>query len=397
MSVVVNNYTSQWLYIRGADHYVEPYHGGVILPMDGAQVGEVIVQAPPGFLQQPLNPGEVASISWYADPQPYNPGYALETATPHQVIVFSKAFAGGAVLGSQNFAIPIGTIALCAFTDVNSIGNFIVLGNQSGNSIIPFDNVQGSLTLVGNANGGSPIYGLVSSTKDITCSVGGTVAAGSATTLTIVAIVKDPVVNASILTLNGQVVAPASANVTSVPVSNSADPTYFFRAEALSTGALGAAGDKVMLSITDAGAAQTRHVRLQRLFVSFDSVSAATILTLRLIFYNGTTQPSGGTAIVPSLQDAGGSAQALVMSLPTTAGAAESGIPVAYGRQLYGIVAGSVSELYRAPYQLVGSGQLPRERPPGLPTGSGNGWNLHITTSIAATIVMNVWGTFTET
>jgi hypothetical protein len=66
-SVIVDNYTNQWLWFPSARRWVPPYLFGVILPLlQATGVAEYLIQAPPTFTQAALHATQYITTEWTA-------------------------------------------------------------------------------------------------------------------------------------------------------------------------------------------------------------------------------------------------------------------------------------------------------------------------------------------
>jgi hypothetical protein len=182
--------------------------------------------------------------------------------------------------------------------------------------------------------------------------------------------------------------------VSDVSIEN-AQPTYWACFKGVSSGALGIGGTIQLLAGYHGSDATTR-LHIQRFLFSPETVSAATVLTLEVVRFGNTTLPSGGTAGTPIPMDADDVAAASIwQAAPSTPGATEVAMPIHSMRLNYGIIAGSVSDLYRYPIVLdfrnVDDPKQPIIRP-----RVQEGYALKLTTSAAATIVATCAVEFTE-
>lgn len=73
-SVLIDNYSNQWLYEANSGYFIPPYIAHLILPLNGPQVSNIKAQSPLNFNQNVPNPGEQIVIIYFQDNLGYNPG-----------------------------------------------------------------------------------------------------------------------------------------------------------------------------------------------------------------------------------------------------------------------------------------------------------------------------------
>lgn len=78
-SVLIDNYTSQWIYERNFAHFIQPYWAHTILPLDGPQSADVVVAAPPNFGQAAVNNTENYRVTYLEDALAYNAGQSVSS------------------------------------------------------------------------------------------------------------------------------------------------------------------------------------------------------------------------------------------------------------------------------------------------------------------------------
>lgn len=87
----MDNYTNQWLLVRGLDHFIEPYTVGAILPLNGPQIAEALFQAPFNFPQvAPIN-GQSARFIFFENTQYFNPGKSVAGLVQGQIGINATA------------------------------------------------------------------------------------------------------------------------------------------------------------------------------------------------------------------------------------------------------------------------------------------------------------------
>lgn len=63
-SVIVDNFTNQWLYVPAAQRYIPPWQYGVSLNLNGTTEGTILFQVPPGQIQNTAVTGQIVRSYW---------------------------------------------------------------------------------------------------------------------------------------------------------------------------------------------------------------------------------------------------------------------------------------------------------------------------------------------
>lgn len=142
-TVIVDNWTNQYLRSPQAGMFVSPYHRAAVLPFDSASgVGEIQWLAPFGFQQRPIVSGEMATTTFTTDDLPYSPGVSArpENVAPSQRLL---ALMSAQPNSNQQSDILLDSGVIALFCD--TLGS----GNQAGFTITDLDNNR-SITPVQN-------------------------------------------------------------------------------------------------------------------------------------------------------------------------------------------------------------------------------------------------------
>lgn len=107
-SVLVDNFTNQWLYFPSANRHVAPYTFGAVLPLIRAsQVASYVLTAPPTFTQAATVTGQKISTTWFGVMLGYDPGvsaspFANKGAKTTLAVVSVTNSAGGTLVLAAN-------------------------------------------------------------------------------------------------------------------------------------------------------------------------------------------------------------------------------------------------------------------------------------------------------
>lgn len=151
-AVVVDNYTTSYVRVRGAQRDVPPLVFGVVLSISGTQVAEAQLVATTPAPFSPPTPSAAASLTFYEDALPAQVGHVLQTSqyTPRGVLypdgvpaasqVGPSFTVGVGASVSKNFTLPAGTVDL----------RVLVVGAVTGAIFPPV-----TLEIFGNTTGGN--------------------------------------------------------------------------------------------------------------------------------------------------------------------------------------------------------------------------------------------------
>ena len=170
-SVVVDNYSSGWLYIPGAQRYVAPQQLNVTIPIPATQQAEAIWQAPPGQ-SDTANAGDQATLTYYSEALPPSGAvYALQSVQiePGSAPIQISGNITGTITGTVDANI---TNASLDVTGTVSIGNTpAVTVDTSGGPV----SISGDVTVSGSVN---------ATITNASIAVTGTVDVGTLTSIT---------------------------------------------------------------------------------------------------------------------------------------------------------------------------------------------------------------------
>ena len=81
-TVIVDSYTSQYLFIEDAPKYVDPNTRHAVIALPSVSTARAIYQAPPGITQPSPGPSDECRLTFLEDGHPTNPGYnpAIDSA-----------------------------------------------------------------------------------------------------------------------------------------------------------------------------------------------------------------------------------------------------------------------------------------------------------------------------
>lgn len=101
-AVLVDNLTTQWLYVPAAQRYVPPFTYGAVLPLlQSTAVAEYQVSAPAGYSQGTNNPSQYVVTTWTAAMLGYSPGLSLPAVNGAGNLTVSPVLFNGSTYDPQ--------------------------------------------------------------------------------------------------------------------------------------------------------------------------------------------------------------------------------------------------------------------------------------------------------
>jgi hypothetical protein len=159
-SVVVDNRTSSYIFVKGAGRWVDPGLGAG-MQVDGTQVAEIEWSAPPGKVQIPPVAGEEAQVVFYSDVAP--PGTGVTSLQP----VAPTVLAAGSVIDvTDRAARLVGVVSLAVGQVIQSITNALDISDRAGRLLGVINSITNTVTADVTDRAGR-LVGVISGTVDV--------------------------------------------------------------------------------------------------------------------------------------------------------------------------------------------------------------------------------------
>lgn len=137
-TVIVDNFSHQWLYIPNGNKFVAPLQTSVIVPLPSVSHFVAVWQSPPGIPQPMAAATDNAKLLFLEDAHPANSGLSAATTVTKMPDVASPAGAGTNRV--NNIPLPPNTLAIAFMVDAfisNAFPtNVSILGHQTTNLYI---------------------------------------------------------------------------------------------------------------------------------------------------------------------------------------------------------------------------------------------------------------------